>query len=226
MGTGSAGAAVAAAGFAVGGFVTVQVWPATTPVPASIPALLGLPVPVVVALAGTGLVVAARRIRYRPPAPGRWGPDRTGLALAAVGVLAWLTGAAADWNWGLSMTGPSRSLVELIVSGSSSALTWGTAMLVGVPLGALASARARGPIAWRAPGGAELARRLGGGLLMGAGGTIAAGCNVGNALTGLSILSVHSLVATLAIVAGAGLALVGGGMTGIRRRFSVVRKEA
>ncbi len=42
---------------------------------------------------------------------------------------------------------------------------------------------------------------------MGIGGTLAAGCNVGNALTGLSILSVNSAVATAAMAAGATLAL-------------------
>ncbi len=221
---------MAAIGFAAGGFAAVQAWPligvvleASSAVPASIPALLGLPIPVVVALGGTLLVAAARTCSGRRPAPDRWSPDATGLALGGVGVLAWLTGAVADWNWGLSMTGPSRSLVELVVSGSPAALTWGTAMLVGLPLGALASARARGPIAWRAPGPGGLARRAGGGLLMGAGGTIAAGCNIGNALTGVSILSVHSLVATAAIVAGAALARAGGGMARVGHRLSPVK---
>ena len=75
-------------------------------------------------------------------------------------------------------------------------------MLIGIPLGSWASARLQGPIAWRAPAPAVLPRRFLGGVLMGAGGTLAGGCNIGNALTGLSILSVHSLIATAAIAAG------------------------
>jgi hypothetical protein len=42
---------------------------------------------------------------------------------------------------------------------------------------------------------------------MGIGGTVAGGCNIGNALTGLSALSTHSLVATAGIVLGALAAL-------------------
>jgi len=42
---------------------------------------------------------------------------------------------------------------------------------------------------------------------MGFGGTLAAGCNIGNALTGLSILSLNSFVATASIVVGLVLAV-------------------
>jgi hypothetical protein len=80
-------------------------------------------------------------------------------------------------------------------------------MLVGLPLGSWASARVRGPIGWKAPAGPELPRRFAGGLLMGVGGTLAGGCNIGNALTGLSILAVHSLIATAGIAVGGGLGM-------------------
>jgi hypothetical protein len=88
------------------------------------------------------------------------------------------------------------------------------ALVIGIPLGTWLSARARGPVAWRTPGTAELGRRLAGGVLMGVGGTLAAGCNIGNALTGLSVLAVNSAIATAAIVAGAGGAVM---VPGIRR---------
>jgi len=42
---------------------------------------------------------------------------------------------------------------------------------------------------------------------MGFGGTLAGGCNIGNALTGLSILSLNSLVATASILLGLALAV-------------------
>ena len=77
---------------------------------------------------------------------------------------------------------------------------WGTALIVGLPLGSWLSARARGPVGWRTSGRAPLSRRFAGGVLMGVGGTLAAGCNIGNALTGLSVLAVNSLIATAAIV--------------------------
>ena len=42
---------------------------------------------------------------------------------------------------------------------------------------------------------------------MGFGGTLAGGCNIGNALTGLSILSINSFLATASIVLGLALAV-------------------
>jgi hypothetical protein len=101
--------------------------------------------------------------------PRHWRWTVTGLLLGALGVLAWLTGAPAGWHWGLSMTGPARSLAE-VISGDSSAANWGTMMLVGVPLGTWLTARQQGPVRWRRQPWTDLARRGAGGLLMGAGG--------------------------------------------------------
>jgi hypothetical protein len=204
-------------GFALGGVATARgalapltAWltdpGASVRVEPSLAALVGLP-SWLAALIGVG-VVAVLLWRF-PPAvrePGRWPWPATGSALGLLGVLAWVTGAHAGWNWGLSITGPSRSLLEAALFGSADALNWGTAMLVGIPLGTWLSARLRGPVAWRAPVPSELPRRFLGGLLMGGGGTLAAGCNIGNALTGLSVLAVHSLIATAGIAAGGALA--------------------
>lgn len=80
-------------------------------------------------------------------------------------------------------------------------------MLLGVPLGSLLSAWSRGMARWQVPEPSEFPRRFVGGLLMGFGGTLAGGCNIGNALTGLSILSLNSLVATASILLGLALAV-------------------
>ena len=53
------------------------------------------------------------------------------------------------------------------------------------------------------PNAARAARARRGGLLMGAGGSIALGCNIGHGLTGLPLLSLGSALATAAMVAGA-----------------------
>ena len=45
-------------------------------------------------------------------------------------------------------------------------------------------------------------RHLGGGALMGTGGILAMGCTIGQGLTGLSTLSLTSLLALGAIIAG------------------------
>jgi hypothetical protein len=77
-------------------------------------------------------------------------------------------------------------------------------------LGTWLSARRQGPVRWRRPPWVDLARRGIGGVLMGAGGTLAAGCNIGNALTGLSILAVNSVIATMAIIVGGAAAIFAG----------------
>jgi hypothetical protein len=160
---------------------------------------------VTIGTAAVALAVAAGW-SVKSPAVG-WSWWKTGPALGALGVAAWLLGTASGWRWGLSITGPARSLFEAVAFQTTQPLGWGTAMLLGLPAGAWMSARARGHVAWRAPALSEAARRMTGGVLMGAGGTLAGGCNIGNALTGLSILSVNSAVATAAIVLGVAIAV-------------------
>ena len=64
---------------------------------------------------------------------------------------------------------------------------------------------------------AELGRRFVGGVLMGIGRIFAAGCNIGNALTGLSVLAVNSVIATASIVVGAAVAIAWPGIRGLFR---------
>jgi uncharacterized protein len=78
-------------------------------------------------------------------------------------------------------------------------------MLVGLPVGGWASARLGGRINWRAPAPAVMPRRFAGGLLLGVGGTLVGGCHIGHALTGLSVLAVNSVLATLAMAGGVAL---------------------
>lgn len=179
---------------------------ASAPVEPSLAALVGVP-SWLLALVGVGvLAILVWRFGPGPGEPGYWPWPITGLALGLLGVLAWVTGALAGWTWGLSITGPTRSLLEAALLGSAESLDWGVAMLVGIPIGTWLSARLKGPVAWRAPVASELPRRFVGGVLMGVGGTLAAGCNIGNALTGLSVLAVNSLIATAGILAGGALA--------------------
>jgi len=154
-----------------------------------------------------------------------WSWPTTGLAVGGVGLLAWALGSLAGWGWGLSITGPSRSLIESTALGMPGAAGWGTALVVGIPLGSWLSARARGRVGWRAAGTTELGRRFGGGLLMGIGGTLAAGCNIGNALTGLSVLAVNSLIVTAAIVGGAGVAIAWPGIRPLLRGLALTGEQ-
>jgi hypothetical protein len=170
---------------------------------------------VTIGTAAVALAVAAGW-SVKSPAVG-WSWWKTGLALGAAGVAAWLLGARSGWNWGLSVTGPARDLFETIFFQRTPGIGWGAALLVGLPVGAWLSARRRGRVTWRPPAAREVPRRLAGGILMGAGGTLAAGCNIGNALTGLSILSTNSALATVGIALGVATAVYGPVLARVRR---------
>jgi hypothetical protein len=60
---------------------------------------------------------------------------------------------------------------------------------------------------------------------MGVGGTLAAGCNIGNALTGLSVLAVNSLIASAAILGGAAIAIAWPGIRELFLGLPLERKE-
>jgi hypothetical protein len=171
--------------------------------PTDLPSVIGLNPAIIVGIALPLLGFTVWRLRGSTSQSRLWSRRLNGIALGVLGVLAWVTGARAGWQWGLSATGPSRSLVDIFLLGGTSVPLWGTLMIAGVPLGSWFSARVTGPVAWRAPAAVEVPRRVCGGLLMGAGGTLAGGCNIGHALTGLSIFAVQSVLATAAMGAGA-----------------------
>ena len=171
----------------------------------TLPELLGLS-PVLVILLWVSLI-GAFLVLYPKPAedfnPFRW--YVVGGLIGIVGTLAWMLGKSSGWHWGLSMVGPTRSLYHVVVDQAPEKMTWGSFMILGIPAGSLLSAWIRGSACLQIPEVAEFPRRFIGGFMMGVGGTLAAGCNIGNALTGLSVLSLNSVVATGGIIAGLAL---------------------
>jgi hypothetical protein len=221
------GAGIAVLGFAIGGLLTERgvldflilgVAQPTFSLPdaASLPALLGMRTAWFIVATVVAIGFLLWLLPKPSPSTGTWAWHKTGLALAALGILAWLAGFPSGWHWGLSMTGPSRSLLTAVSNQAWHPMTWGAFMLLGVPLGSLLSAWRKKTAGWQMPDAREFPRRFLGGLLMGFGGTLAGGCNIGNALTGLSILSVNSLLATAAIVLGLALAMRVQGVYGAR----------
>jgi uncharacterized membrane protein YedE/YeeE len=133
---------------------------------------------------------------------GGWSWQRSGATLGIVGIAAWLSSAATGRVFGLSMTGPLRVWFEGIFQGRL-ALDWGAFLIVGLFLGAFVSAASNNELRWRVPKGDRLLQSGVGGLMMGLGAQLAGGCTIGHSLTGLSVLSVGSIVTTASIVAGA-----------------------
>ncbi len=96
-----------------------------------------------------------------------------------------------------------QSILWLMISTSSSA-TFLIGGVFGVVAGAFAAAWWQGEVIWEAFDDAhEMRRHLAGAALMGIGGTMAAGCTIGQGMTGMAALSLTALLAILAIVGGA-----------------------
>ena len=104
----------------------------------------------------------------------------------------------------MSFTAPWADTLFWTVASTSIPAGFGTGLIGGVLLGALASATVRGEFtlqSFEAPG--QTLRYAGGAALMGVGGVLAGGCTVGAGLSGVGSLSLSALLALLAIGAGA-----------------------
>jgi hypothetical protein len=105
----------------------------------------------------------------------------------------------------LSFIGPYAYLTELLLmwSDKTRIVTFGIAVILGVVLGAAVNALAMGR--FRVEGFSstdDLSRHLIGAVLMGFGGVTALGCTIGQGITGVSTLSLGSLITLAAIVTG------------------------
>lgn len=110
----------------------------------------------------------------------------------------------------MSFVGPVGFWLDALLyySDGSKRISFGMAMLPGVILGAAWGARRSSTFRWEGfTQTADLVRHLLGGVFMGVGGVMAMGCTFGQGLSGLSTLSLGSLLATAGIVLGAVLTL-------------------
>lgn len=106
----------------------------------------------------------------------------------------------------LSFTAPTAFALDwlLFFSDATKRTTVGIVSVAGVALGSLAAALGRRGFRWEGfADTADLAHHLAGGALMGIGGVTALGCSIGQGVSGLSTLSLTSLVAVPAMIAGA-----------------------
>lgn len=141
------------------------------------------------------------RIQYSP-ARYEYNWRTAGVLVGVVILLSWIiSDRTSGTATGISLTAPSERLLLWAASGWQ--WDWGTAVLVGIPLGAFISSRTAHEFSWRAPRASTMVQQLLGGLIMGIGGGLAGGCLIGHGLTGLSALSLASLVATVFMVFGA-----------------------
>lgn len=133
-----------------------------------------------------------------------WGgfPQARGLSFSGPlnEIALWFTGSQMTKQLQTAVTASGGELSGKLATAGT--LSWSAWMLFGLVLGSLASALKHKEFSWRAPKGNSLATQFGGGLIMGFGGTLAGGCNVGHGLTGLTTLALGSLVGIIFIILG------------------------
>ena len=102
--------------------------------------------------------------------------------------------------------GPIAYLAELLMfwSDSSKKLTFGISLVIGTVIGSLISSLHKKTFKFEGfSSSTDFYNHLAGGVLMGVGGVIAVGCSIGHGLSGMSFLSLSSLIAIISIWIGA-----------------------
>lgn len=133
-----------------------------------------------------------------------------GLAIGLLVTAGWyLTGALAQDEFNptppasLTFVAPLGDSLQYVMLFTGMGVTVGIALVGGVILGAFLTALARRQFQIEGFGDqGDFVRQLTGAVLMGVGGVLAMGCTVGQGLTGLSTMSLGSVLAALSIGAG------------------------
>lgn len=222
LGSGMLGALVGLTGWGAGELLARQLTvPGPTVLPggegATISGLLGLPRLVVAILLLVAVAVALWR------RPGRestvhdwqWGWRRIGVGLGVAITAGWALAALGGASFGPSSVGAVASVAD------GSPNYWLITFLLGIVAGGTLSARTSGSSWLRGEEPVRYLQLAAGGLLLGAGGWIAGGCNLGHGLSGVAQLNVSSLVVVAAMVAGVWVARLGAGR--VARQSSSVK---
>jgi uncharacterized protein len=133
-----------------------------------------------------------------------------GLVVGLCAVAGWIvTGILANDEFNpvqlasITFVAPAGDSLQYLMTFTGSTINFGIAIIGGVIVGSFLTAIVTGTFAVESfVDRNDLIRHLGGAMLMGAGGVLALGCTIGQGVTGMSTLSLGSLIAWLSIMAG------------------------
>jgi hypothetical protein len=134
-----------------------------------------------------------------------WSWYVTGLLIGIINVVAWLVAkTVANFNYPLGISGGWLSNSQWILTGATvDKYLWFGFIVLGMIGGAFIGSKIAGEFKLRAPKEPKIIlQQLVGGIIMGLGAVFAAGCNIGNLLSGIPQFSLGSLVVGVCIVLG------------------------
>lgn len=140
-------------------------------------------------------------------------PDKSmlivGSVIGSLVVLGWcITGMLAQDEFApvapssITMSGPFARFGYFFLSGRVAALSFAVSFVIGVAIFSLLFALVSRQFKITAPAKGMAKMALLGGALMGIGSIMAYGCNIGQGMSGMSTLSLESLIAAFAMLAG------------------------
>jgi uncharacterized protein len=139
----------------------------------------------------------------------------TGLLIGLIVVAGWWATGVAGYDSfdtrrieSFTFVGPLGDTLLYGMLSTALSLDFPIGAVIGFVLGAYLAAVSDGSFRWQIPASAaDFKRRLIGAFMMGFGGITALGCTIGQGVTGVSTLSVGSVIAIVSIVAGGRLGL-------------------
>ncbi|MGY5862533.1 MAG: YeeE/YedE family protein [Candidatus Thorarchaeota archaeon] len=127
----------------------------------------------------------------------------TGIVIGFIGIIAFVSSAAAGRNYPLGITAGWLGILNFIIGGTTT-IGWLSWMVIGIVIGAFIFSFYAGEWKIRIPKDPKkIVLQFIGGLMMGIGAVMALGCNIGNILSGWPQLSVGSIVTGVFIILGA-----------------------
>jgi uncharacterized membrane protein YedE/YeeE len=149
-----------------------------------------------------GLILMVVLLRAKSGTMGVWSWRRTGLLIGLIGVAAWQLSSLGGRNFGMAVI---PGTVGLLTDPTAILESWDILFVIGMPIGGYVAARRGGLTRPTLPPPKNMLRHFIGGLGLGVGASLAAGCTVGHGLTGISLLAPGSILAMVSIFSGSTL---------------------
>jgi len=170
---------------------------------ATISSLLGLPGILLLIVVAAGLAVWSARgeASESPESLTSLAGAKLGVATAVVMTLGWLLATWHGFNYSFGTSSVPSQIWASVVRGE--ATNWWIPLgLISIVPGAFIAATTAKTLWVRGEQTRRFAELSVGGFVMGVGAAIAGGCNLGHSMVGVPLLSIGSIVTTLAIAAG------------------------